>query len=307
MNKKLLLTLAFLFASIVTALAQNNEALGDNAMSSGNYDKAVEYYMAAMSQNATDVLSEKLNKATMLKNEFKAIDKAVADRDKEEMEIHIANVLAIDPNNRFIEAKRSQLSSNVTQHNTEKRKANITGIFIGDDNKADIFGFASVDQGVGIITVPNMSGNQGITLLQRAQLKFMSSFPIVFDFQTQLGITQRHKMWGLGIGSCFFVGDHITLDYGIGLQRNWMAFNAARKEKGYYYRAGITYMSDYGVGMNYSFNRNMNKTITPFNCHQVTVLFRVGEDNKTVNYIAGTLALLWHSVAAAIVFSDVKL
>ena len=103
--KKSLLLFTILLFSALACLAQNNESLGDKAMEQGNYEKAVEYYMAEMSKNPTDALVRKLNKAVILKYEFCSIDTAAKHHSYWEMDLHIANVLMIDPNNRFVENK----------------------------------------------------------------------------------------------------------------------------------------------------------------------------------------------------------
>lgn len=297
--KKALLTVVFLCASFIAGYSQGKESLGDKAMASGNYEQAVEYYMAAMNENPTEALSAKLTKATMLKTEFKAIDEAIAVGNVDEAEVHIANVLTIDPGNKFVDDKRRQLSKNVTKIKTDNFNKGLKGIFIGDEEKQRIFGFLSVDQGIGITMVPGLSGNQGVTSVQRFQLKLLSAFPVVLDFQTQMGWTQNQVMWGLGGGSCFFIGDHVTLDYGIGLQRNRMSFNANEKGKGYYYRAGVSFMGDKNIGLSYAFNRNVNRDMAPFNSHQITLLVGIGDniESSTTCAILGGSIVIWHLLA----------
>lgn len=295
--KKIVLLLLVLM-SVTTMYAQQNETKGDQSMAAGDYARAVEYYTAAVNQNPTDALVEKLSRATMLKSEFESIDAAIAEMNAEQLELHISNVLAIDPNNKFVEMKRRQLS--VYHQNTKKRK--VKDFFIGNEKRVEIFGWYTFDQGIGLASF-SKANTSFATLSQRFRMRYLRSFPFELDFETQLGVHEqtRKAIWSVGAGSCFFVGDHLTIDYGLGYQVNKMSYRGTPKDKGMYYRAGLTYMGNSGFGASYSFSRNTNKNEPAFNLHQVSLHISF-VDNPTAKW--GTfLLLLWHGTAAAIVFS----
>lgn len=295
--KKVFFTLAFLFASLIVGYAQSKETLGDRAMASGDYAKAVEYYTQALAESSTVPLLEKLNKASLLKGEFEAMDEAVTRANAEELESHIQNVLMIDPGNQFVEEKRQQLAGTVTAY----RKNALEDIFLGDDFRQDIFAPISFDQGVFALTSSIDGGKPRYGIFQRMSLKFYNRFPIVVDFQTAFSIKKSNKQidgrWlvGVGAGSCLFINDNLTFDYGGGMEWSRSDVRPDESDRGFYYRAGLTYMWDEWIGLNYTFYRN-HEHVSTSNVHSLSLIWAVGPDtnhDKTASFliIAGNLFL----------------
>ena len=220
--KKRLLLLFLLFLTALACHAQSNETLGDKAMASGNYEQAVTYFMEAVNQAPTEALKNKLNLATMLRNEFRAIDQAIASHDADEVETHIANVLMIDPNNKFVESKRAQYSQQISHDNRQDVENFLDDVldfmgetFLGSEERQENFGYVSLGEGACLLKIPDGDQQLKVELNQHFQFRYYEYFPVVFDFNTQLGLKPLHEIWSIGGGSCFFIGDYITVDYGL--------------------------------------------------------------------------------------------
>lgn len=336
--KKNLLLLTLLLFSAIAGFSQSKETLGDNAMASGNYEQAVEYFMDAVSQNPTEALKQKLNLATMLRNEFRAIDQAIATQDSDELETHIANVLMIDPNNKFVESKRTQYASRSSQLKKQKTKNFMDDAlefmgetFLGSEERQDNFHYLSLDEGVSLVTTPSTSEFNGVKIAQHLQFRYYEYFPITVDFNTQLGLKPAFEMWSVGGGSCFFIGDHISIDYGLGYHRNMIGYKKTytdedlfwanyygetleeyekRKDAGLYYRAGLTLMGNNGLGVSYSFNHYSNKTEHPFNAHVISMIACpqniFSSDWEISDYIAGIAFLSIHAVTLMGILLEMK-
>lgn len=169
-------------------------------MEQGNYEKAVEYYMAEMSKNPTDALVRKLNKAVILKYEFSSIDNAVGHDNYREMDLHIANVLMIDPNNRFVENKGDSYAKSIAS----VKKDFLSSVFLCDKKKMDVFGMASFEQGVNLLAYPSQNDSiRGVTSAQRFYMRF-SPFPVTLEVNNQLVFSKSnpHRMWGIDLQRC---------------------------------------------------------------------------------------------------------
>ena len=304
--KKYIFLTSILLISVLVGRAQSKESLGDRAMAAGNYAQAVQYYNEAATQDASATLMEKMNKASVLKGEFEAIDAAVASRNADELELHIQNVLMIDPDNEFIAGKRKQLSDNKVQH----RSNVLRRIFLGSDDRQNNFSFLTIDNGLAAFTTPLNSGLQDVGTIQRVSYKFMSSFPVMIDFKTQLGLKTRtssfasgQKTFGFGLGSCVFLGDYCSLDYGGGLQWNKMQYRNYETSFGFYYRAGLTYMFDNGMGLSYTFYRNIDEDVA-FNNHTVSLIFGISQyaqNDGAGKMMLGGVWFAWSFVASLLV------
>ena len=336
MRKRILLSITFFLVSLIVCQAQSKESLGDKAMASGNYEQAVTYFMDAVNQNPTEAMKNKLNLATMLRNEFRAIDQAIASQDADELETHIANVLMIDPDNKFVENKRSQFASHSSHLKKEKTKDFLGDAldfmeetFMGSDERQENFHYFSLDEGASYVTT---TGDfSGLKLAQHAQLRFYRYFPITIDFNTQLGLKPIFEMWSVGGGSCFFIGDHISIDYGLGYHRNMTEYKSnftdddifwanyygytleeyeKRKDGGLYYRAGLTLMGNKGLGVSYSFNHYTNKTEHPFNAHVISMIACpqniFSSDWEISDYIGGIAFLSIHAVTLMGILLEMK-
>lgn len=338
MSKEKLLTIIFLFLFVVAGYSQSNETLGDNAMSSGNYEQAVEYFMEAVNQNPTEALKKKLNLATILRNEFRAIDQAITNQDADELETHIANVLMIDPNNRFVENKRTQYAKRASQQKKQKTKNFFNDVFdfmgetfLGSEERQDNFHYLSLDEGISYVTTSSSGGFNGAKMAQHFQFRYYEYFPIAVDFNTQLGIKPTFDMWSVGGGSCFFIGDHVSIDYGLGYHQNVIEHKndfteydeliasyygytleeyEKRKDSGLYYRAGFTLMGGYGFGISYSFNHYSNRTEQPFNAHIIRLIACpqnvFSPDWEVSDYVSGIAFIAIHAIALTEIISVMK-
>lgn len=289
--KKVFFTLAFLFASLIVGYAQSKETLGDRAMASGDYAGAVEYYNQAIAESSSASLLEKLNKASLLKGEFEAMDVAVANRNAEELELHIQNVLMIDPGNQFVEEKRQQLKNQQSSHRGNVMRQ----IFLGDDYRQDVFSPISFDQGMFALTAPSVYGQPKYGIFQRVSLKFYRHFPIVVDLQTAFSYKKLSKelldnriVVGLGGGSCLFFNDNLTLDYGGGVEWSRFDLRPDALGRGYYYRAGLTYMWDEWIGLNYTFYRNVEQDFSS-NVHALSFVWAVGPETNHDKTLSGCI------------------
>ena len=334
MRKRILLSITFFLVSLIVCQAQSKESLGDKAMSSGNYEKAVEYFMTAVEQSPTEALKQKLNLATMLRNEFRAIDQAIARHDADEVETHIANVLMIDPGNKFAEAKRAQYSQQISHDNRQDVENFLDDVldfmgetFLGSEERQENFGYVSLGEGACLLKIPDGDQQLKVELNQHFQFRYYEYFPVVFDFNTQLGLKPLHEIWSIGGGSCFFIGDYITVDYGLGYHQNMMEYKTTytdyddhfhpitiedyvkRKDSGMYYRAGFTLMGGYGLSLSYAFNHYSNKQELPFNTHQISLnanlkdVFSPGWEAS--NYIATCVFLAIHAIGIMTVYNEV--
>lgn len=333
--KKRLLLLFLLFLTALACHAQSNETFGDKAMASGNYEQAVTYFMEAVNQAPTEALKNKLNLATMLRNEFRAIDQAIANHDADEVETHIANVLMIDPNNKFVESKRTQYAHQVSKDNQEDTKEFLNDVldfmgetFLGSEDRQDNFGYVSLSEGVCLLATPDVDRKIKAELNQHFQFRYYEYFPVVFDFNTQLGLKPLHETWSIGGGSCFFIGDYISVDYGLGYHQNLMEYKTThteyddhfhlitvedyekRKDSGLYYRTGFTLMGGHGLGLSYCFTHYANQKELPFNTHQISLNANLKnvfnpKDWETSTYLATYFFLALHAIGLVVVYQEV--
>jgi tetratricopeptide (TPR) repeat protein len=141
---KAIFTFIFLnFFVVITSFAQDYKNLGDNAMNSGNYDQAIEYYQKDYDQNPSDDLTKLINISQKLKKEFSEVDGAISSRNYASAEQHLNNILMIDPNNKFVEQKRQQIKqnqANAKQWKREGRREKFWSGFKGDDDVHEMFG-----------------------------------------------------------------------------------------------------------------------------------------------------------------------
>ncbi|MCS6980439.1 MAG: tetratricopeptide repeat protein [Flavobacteriales bacterium] len=148
--RNILTLIFFSFCIINFVTAQYYSRMGDEAMNNGEYQRAIDYYSKAYDQNPSDDLTKKINLAQSLKKEFEDIDKAISAQNFAEAEVHINNVLMIDPSNKFIEEKRQQIKQKQSQNSRAQRQKNwrhFTYVFKGDDAVHRRFGGFHISAG----------------------------------------------------------------------------------------------------------------------------------------------------------------
>jgi tetratricopeptide (TPR) repeat protein len=143
MKKILLITIVCLSFETSIIAQQNYAVLGDEALNNGFYQKAIEYYTKAFEQIPTDELNNKIKFAKTLKYEFDEIDKAIIMNNFQLAEVHIDNVLKINPTNKFVQNKRDliqQKQENNRKLNYQKNWAKFSAPFKGNDDYHELFG-----------------------------------------------------------------------------------------------------------------------------------------------------------------------
>ena len=310
--RKILSVIFFSLCISNVIIAQDNNRMGDEAMNSGNYQKAVDHYKSAFDQNPTDDLTKKINLAQNLKKEFDEIDKAIYEQNFAVAEVHINNVLMIDPANKFIEDKSQQIKQKQSQNSKDKRQSHrrkFAYAFKGDNNVHDMFGGFHVRTGYSKINekfyypfigndtlMPINKNNNGYNI----DMYYNNSqkIPLTFEF----GLTMNkaflnpdesevsfHK---LHLGLSYSIRPIKMLNFDIGGGYNFGDFNVSTYSKNIptgfvrpsisdqydfsepYYKLGFTLMlnNKYGGGFSYHYTSNFTSE-NKMNFHSISYIF----------------------------------
>jgi len=240
---KKILTLFLINILLLNVLqAQDYISQGDAAVKNGNYQSAIDYYQLAYEANPSDDITKKLNFAQNLKKEFDAIDAALKSKNTDEAQLHINNVLLIDPTNKFVEAKQNEISSIIEKNKQAKKDYNSRKIkyaLLGDDDKHDIFG------GFHYRTGYELNYSSFVTDLYYNN---SAMIPITFEL-----IINWDELLYTGILYNFSIFEKMTLDFGGGYDFN---------NEDWCFKTGTTIMFDnegWG-GINYSLTFNNYET-----------------------------------------------
>ena len=254
--------------------AQNYSNYGDEAMNNGKYQEAVDYYSKAYVQNPTDELTKKINIAQNLKKEFDEIDKAIYAQNFVEAEIHINNVLMIDPSNKFIDNKRQQIKQKQAQNSRNKRQRrwnNFTDGFKGDDDFHDMLGGFHYRCGYSYVNMNSFGNSAENGYAFDIYYNNSKKLPLTFDIG--LISSYDYQSFNFGIYSSYNFSRRFTFDYGGGYQTGDI-WSLNRDLSNPYLKLGCTFMfeGEYGGGLNYSYVHGFDAQ-TPINTHNITYIF----------------------------------
>lgn len=273
---KIIFAIVFFIMCILNVVnAQNYSSMGDNAMKNGQYQQAIEYYSKAFDQNQSDDITKKINIAQNLKREFDEIDIAINSENFSLAEVHINNILMIDPSNNLVDEKRQlikQKQSQKSSYKRQKRWSNFTDGFKGDDDFQEMLGGFHIRSGISLIDMTKIDNtfDQGYAI----DLYYNNSnhLPITLDLGFVLG-AYNYQTINFGINSSYNFSKRFTLDYGIGYQRGNI-WSLDKNLSNPFFKLGITFMfngKNWG-GLNYSYIHGLNNAY-PIATHNITYIF----------------------------------
>ena len=278
---KILMFVFFSLCLLNIINAQDYNSMGNEAMKSGKYQTAVDYFRNAFEQNPSDDITRKINLAQNLKTEFDEIDAAIRSNNVEKAEMHVNNVLMIDPTNEFIEEKRVEIKQ-VSQQNSKlksrRRMANFTDGFKGGDATHAMlggfhfrFGYSNINTSSFVDRLNDNADAYALDMYYNNS----KAFPLTFE----AGFKSSTSYQGINLGALlsYKFSNHFTLDYGGGYQFGTLYAKEGLDNEDFsnpYLKAGCTLMFDgknWG-GLNYSYIYGIN-SISTIPTHNITYIF----------------------------------